>query len=369
MNAEKPIEMNYQLSTVRKFIFSLIALTIGLALSGLVAEGILRLLGTPTRDLYTVNENQFHKIPGIYEPGQEVVRTLKKHLPHKVNINTLGYRGYDFPLVKPKGVKRILLAGDSFVFGEFVEEDETMPAQLELFLRARCRGAHVQVINAGLLGGTIKGEARLIERGLVLDPDLVVLVFHENDIADLSSPLWLDVARNRAAKAQFPMSLIYPLMRDTAIWNFALQLRGKIRADRGAKAAQDSESGTKENSMKPAERGDANDFRETYRKELGNLRDLLWARDVAFMFVTFPGHHAMKGHESQLAVVQWAEGTAENLSIPTLNLLGPLRDSLAPSAAYLLPWDGHPSAKGHSMAARAISDHLLELEPIRSSCQ
>lgn len=367
VNAEKSTVRNYQLGKVRKFVFWLITLTVGLVLSGLAAEGVLRLLGTPTRDLHTVNENQFHKIPGIYEPVQEVVRTKNRHLPYKVSINTLGYRGYDIPLVKPEGEKRILMAGDSFVFGEFVEEDETMPSQLELLLQARC--AHVQVINAGLLGGTITGETRLIERGLVLEPDLVVLVFHENDIKNLSAPLWLELARNRVTKSQFPMSLIYPLMRDTAIWNFAMQIRGKIRAERGAKAAQNSESGIKENSVKPAERGDSNDFRETYRKELRYLRDLLWTRDVAFMFVIFPGHHAMKGRESQLEKVQWAEGIAENLGIPTLNLLGPLRDSLTPSAAYLLPWDGHPSAKGHSVAARAVSKYLLELEPIRSSCQ
>lgn len=357
----------HKLRKARKILFPLIAVIIGLALSGIVAEVILRLLGTPTKDLYTVNEKQFKKIPGIYEPGQNVVRNVNKHLPHKVRINTLGYRGYDFLLEKPYGMRRILVVGDSFVFGEFVEEDVTLPAQLELLLQTRC--THVQVINAGLLGGTITGEARLIERGLALEPDVVVLVFHENDIEDLSSPLWESMTRNRATKSRFPMSFIYPSLRDTAIWNFLMRIRGKIHAERGAKVARNRDLGTKEAPAKLAKINYDNEFKETYWKELHNLRDLLWERGIAFTFVTYPGHYAMKGDEINLAKVQWAAGIAKDLGISTLNLLDILRGSLTPSTAYLIPWDGHPSAKGHSVAARALSEHLLELEPLRSTCQ
>ncbi|MCU7905766.1 MAG: hypothetical protein KZQ76_07875 [Candidatus Thiodiazotropha sp. (ex Epidulcina cf. delphinae)] len=348
------------MSKVRRFFISLTALTLGLMFSVLAAEGILRLLGTPTGDLYTVNERKFNEVPGIYEPGQEIVRTINRHLPHKVRINHLGYRGRDFPLKKPNGIVRILLVGDSYVFGEFVQENETLPAQLERLLQARCGG--MQVINAGLLGGTIIGESRLVERGLELEPDLVVLVFHENDIEDLYSPLWLGLARNRAAKSRFPISLLYPLVRNTAIWNFAMQISGKLRAVRAAQAARDSTSDATEGAEASAHSYDSIDLRKRYENELRHLRDFLRVRDVAFTFVTYPGHNAVNGSERHSGSVQWAVDIATKLGISTINLLGRLRDSRDPGAAYLLPWDGHPSAKGHSVAATALVEHLLEQE-------
>ncbi|MCU7919611.1 MAG: hypothetical protein KZQ95_14825 [Candidatus Thiodiazotropha sp. (ex Epidulcina cf. delphinae)] len=354
------------MSKLRRFFISLITLTLGLVFSVLAAEGILRLLGTPTGDLYTVNERIFHEVPGIYEPGQEVVRTINRRLPHKVRINHLGYRGRDFPLKKANGIVRILLVGDSYVFGEFVQENETLPAQLEHFLQARCGG--IQVINAGLLGGTIIGESRLIERGLELEPDLVVLVFHENDIEDLYSPLWLGLARNRAAKSRFPISWLYPLVRNTAIWNFAMQISGKLRAVRAAQATRKSKPDATEGAVVSAHSFDSVDFRKRYENELRHLRDFLKVRDVAFTFVTYPGHNAVNGSERHSDSVQWAVDIAAKLGIPTINLLGYLRNNRDPGAAYLLPWDGHPSAKGHSVAATAVMEHLLEQKQVLSSC-
>jgi lysophospholipase L1-like esterase len=42
--------------------------------------------------------------------------------------------------------------------------------------------------------------------------------------------------------------------------------------------------------------------------------------------------------------------------VPTTNLLGPLTESGLPiERLYLLPDDGHPSASGHAIAARAVA--------------
>ena len=56
----------------------------------------------------------------------------------------------------------------------------------------------MRVINAGLGGSTIPDQARLIERSVVLAPDLVVVVFSENDLTDLTGPtMWELLAENR----------------------------------------------------------------------------------------------------------------------------------------------------------------------------
>ena len=349
------------MSNVRKFAYWITTLSLVVIVSALVVEGMLRLIGTPTTDLYTVTEDQFNEVPGIYDPGQDVVRTVDKNLPHRVSINSLGYRGKEISPLKPASERRIFVAGDSFVFGEFVDDHETMPSQLEALLEANCNG--VRVVNAGLLGGTIVGEAHLIERGLVLAPDLVVLVFHENDLENLYSPLWHGLERNRAVKSRFPMSFIYPLARDTAVWNFAMILRGKLRAEKAAR-----EAGTKEQAVEPMEMESAGDVRATYSQELKKLRDFLGNHDVPLVFVTYPGHHAVRGRESAKEILRWAKDAAKDLGIPTLSLLDALQEKTTPDNAYLLPWDGHPSALGHTVAAREVARFVLQLPSMIAAC-
>jgi hypothetical protein len=47
----------------------------------------------------------------------------------------LGYRGANFPAEKRPGAFRILAVGDSFTYGDFVDDGETLPARLEEALR------------------------------------------------------------------------------------------------------------------------------------------------------------------------------------------------------------------------------------------
>ena len=104
---------------------------------------------------------------------------------------------------KPDSELRVLIVGDSFVFGDFVEDEETLPAQLEAKLRARC--SDVRVINSGLGGSTITEHVELLYRSLELDPDVVILLFSENDVHDLvGTPMWKQLAQNRAVKSRFP---------------------------------------------------------------------------------------------------------------------------------------------------------------------
>src|SRR5439155_175083 len=83
-------------------------------------------------------------------------------------------------------------------------------------------------VNAGLGGATITDEVELVQRALPLTPDLVVVVFSENDVTDLGqTPMWTLLAANRRAKSRFPLSLVYPVLRHTALWNLGLEVAGK----------------------------------------------------------------------------------------------------------------------------------------------
>lgn len=93
-----------------------------------------------------------------------------------VAINSKGLRANEVELEKPKGVRRVLVAGDSFAWGFGVQQDDTFAARLERALPA------TEVIN-GAVSGYSTDQALLWLRleGRQYEPDVVVYVLSGND--------------------------------------------------------------------------------------------------------------------------------------------------------------------------------------------
>lgn len=111
--------------------------------------------------------------------GEYLTGGIKSH----ARINSIGLRGAE---VSEKGGRKILLIGDSFVFGYGVEEDENIVSRLEEELG-------VEVINGGVWGFGPDAEY-LMAKKLVgkLKPDyLVVFLFPANDLRDLGETNWV----------------------------------------------------------------------------------------------------------------------------------------------------------------------------------
>jgi lysophospholipase L1-like esterase len=144
-----------------------------------LCEAALRLAGF--RPLY-VNEEQlvfwqhdpqlgWHHVPG--RSG----RFGKEDFDIEVRINARGLRDRDYPHTKPDGVARILVLGDSLVWGFGVEQGDIFTEVLERSLDG------VEVINAGVSGFSTDQELIwLEERGFQYEPDLVLVVLTGNDI-------------------------------------------------------------------------------------------------------------------------------------------------------------------------------------------
>lgn len=352
---------------LRAILIRCLAVGGGLLAGLLVTEVLLRMFGAaPTDGVTTVTEKEFWSLPGILSPGQRLIDRRDPRLPHVVTTNSLGYRGTDVAARKPPGELRILFTGDSFVYGDFVNDDQTFPAQLERRLNERC--ANVRVVNAGLGDATIVEEAQLIDRGLRLSPDFVILLFSENDIADLNRPsTWDRLATNRSAKSHFPLGTLYPLLRRTAVWNFALDVRATWRA---RKQAGQATSGN----MFLTAAGDSNSvtrgLRESYRRALLAVRDTLAARGIPLVLVAYPSHMAVTD-EAMRDQMAWITRTAAAANLVEVNLLVPLVASgLPPESLYLLPYDGHPSPRGYEIAARYMTDQLLAAGrgPLAGTC-
>jgi lysophospholipase L1-like esterase len=113
--------------------------------------------------------------------AKNVSKTFKNedldYVPVTQNAN--GHRGKYYGPVKSIGKYRILALGDSFTEGVQVKEEELLSARLEKM------DPDVEALNAGVGGyGTVQEYLYLIRDGLTLRPDLVLLMFYENDLSD-----------------------------------------------------------------------------------------------------------------------------------------------------------------------------------------
>lgn len=96
-------------------------------------------------------------------------------------VNAHGLRDPERPFAKPPGTTRIVVLGDSFMFGHGVADDSTCVRHLERALNAR-GGPPVEVINASHIGyNTARQRVLLDSLGLRFQPDLVLLSYVLND--------------------------------------------------------------------------------------------------------------------------------------------------------------------------------------------
>ncbi|MFA5144384.1 MAG: SGNH/GDSL hydrolase family protein [Candidatus Omnitrophota bacterium] len=102
------------------------------------------------------------------------------HFGNFPETNSHGQRDIERAYLKPRGVRRIILLGDSIVAGHGVWGlDDTISRQLERSLPAL---AHIEVLNLGVGGYQTLAESELLRaKGVKYSPDLVILVFEDND--------------------------------------------------------------------------------------------------------------------------------------------------------------------------------------------
>ena len=94
-----------------------------------------------------------------------------------VSINSLGLRGADVAVPKPRRQKRIACFGDSITFGYGASDDETYAARL-----AQALGSRVEVVNAGVTGYTSHQVLGLLRRvGGEVSPDVALFCIGWND--------------------------------------------------------------------------------------------------------------------------------------------------------------------------------------------
>jgi len=328
----------------------LATVSVGMVLAFITAEVALRVFGlAPTKGLVTVTESQFNEIPGMFSPDQSFVSRTIPALPYTISIDSRGFRATRND-DQSKGPPNVLYIGDSFTFGDFVDDTASIPARLEQYLSGRCE--HARVINAGVGGTTIVDHQHVLSRTLSQETDLVILQFSTNDVEDLLGipSAWDRFAYNRHRKSRFPLSIVYPTLRNTALWNAGLMAYGAFRERRKLQQI-DPLTADRQDSITGA-------LRTQYQRTLYAFRDSVAAHRVPFLLVIYPSHYEVtQGGSEQL---KWLEDIARNGNIRSVNLLDPLVGSgLSNTELYLLPHDGHASPRGYEIAADFLTNQVF----------
>ncbi len=107
-------------------------------------------------------------------PNLDMVFSAENYLPeYRVTTNSMGFRDVEWP-GSEDGKKRIMLVGDSFIFGSGVQQDELLARQLERELKDHQR--NVRVYNVGQPGWNLAQEVEAIQSlADILHPDLILI--------------------------------------------------------------------------------------------------------------------------------------------------------------------------------------------------
>lgn len=158
-----------------------------LVVSVLLAEGLIRVF-YPQKLFFSVSQWDSH-VGFSNTPGLEGYSRTSEFVMH-ISINSRGLRDREIDYVKPRDVFRIGLFGDSFTFGEGVQNNESYPKVLEQRLN-RNRSANgsaetMEVVNFGIgKTGTSHQLAFYQKEGRKYQLDLVIVGFFAgNDFSD-----------------------------------------------------------------------------------------------------------------------------------------------------------------------------------------
>ena len=165
-----------------KELLNLILLGIGLLSALGIGELFCRIAGVGKPNLSATGPKRLY----VPDPDPEIAFRMRSNYEDfvygaDVRINAQGLRDRAYSYEKPDGVKRILILGDSVVFGYGVPVEETFAKQWEAQLDQLQKGRW-EIINSGVPSYTTVQEVRWFEtEGLKYHPDAVVVTYIMND--------------------------------------------------------------------------------------------------------------------------------------------------------------------------------------------
>jgi hypothetical protein len=266
-----------------------------------------------------------------------------------VHLNHFGFREREFPAQKPSGIYRIAVVGDSFTFGQGIEEPDRFTNRLERTLNRG--GRRFEILNFGRPGANTIDEVQMFKEVVIgIHPDFVLLQWYINDVEghdETSRPTGLPLLPSATLRSVLRQNSVFYYVLDQQ-W-YALQVRlGWIKSYEDyirARFSDPSRTGSREAAA-----------------ELAEFVALCRERKIALGIVLFPDMGGIGKpaypfdflHERVLAYCS-REG------LDCLDLRTSMAELGRRERLIVNRFDGHPNAAANRIAAEEI---LKRFEPI-----
>lgn len=362
-------------------------------LSLIVAEGVVRIIEPRAvlREFFETSDHVFHHrlIPNARG------RQKTTEFDAVYAINAFGLRSPEIAATKPAGVKRLLLLGDSFTEGVGVQASETYARHLQAALDGVRGSERWEVINAVVASYSPLLEYLFLKnRGLTLDPDVVILALDLSDFFDdiqysalarfddQGEPIAVtpptDPVHSPAGRALVGVKDF--LKYNTRTYNFVCRRLASLLAKRSLNF-----SGDVALDKYGALRGDpsALDDRSWWRTYdyLQRIHAVLKARDIEFWIAVYPYGLQISAKEWNTGRLFWGfevnrvysshaqelvEAFGRRHGIHVVNMVSDFQEAARTTFPLYYDNDGHWRAAGHQVAApslyKALTAHMLQPE-------
>lgn len=324
--------------------------------------------------------------------------------PYRVTTNAQGYRMKDpVPTPKPDDLVRVVVVGDSFVYGVGLANEDTFCHQMEAILRADpdfLSGRRIQVVNAGCPGwGTENAIAFLQKRIEELEPDLVIYAMYRNDLKDNMRRLVFQVEDDQLIHAPNKKYNRFKRIADSipfytffsehsqllnlvrrVVSNMVTQPARKFELPETTRKKEDEKTKptpipTPTPTPRPGARIVSHPLEsgpdiplylvrhlDTFNLLMEEFMRLTDKVGATRFFVMLPGLYDCE----EKPIIQYAAAQAygekwENEGrLPFLSLRSVFLDLEEPSH-YFIPSDGHYNANGHELVARELAPRVREI--------
>jgi hypothetical protein len=289
---------------------------------------------------------------------------------HPLATNSLGMRGPELDRDRRPGTLRVVGIGDSVMMGWGVSYDETALTRIGRLLAAAA-GRPVETANLGCPSYNTAVETAVYRlKGRRLKPDLVVVIFMENDFGFpglMLEPVVRSTVRKSYLREQI-RKLIVPFWKEA----------GEYEREVGFVSTRqfDAMKGKKDEQLTPEERW-LKKVQEHYlhmvnesgvRASLKDLADMIREDRAIGVVVYNPIRLTVGDPGSYEKRAGWVVATAREFGLEALDMT-PVYESHLRGAGFqrmeqelwVSPSDWHPNAEAHRLIAETVVTHLQKI--------
>lgn len=257
----------------------------------------------------------------------------------RYTVNGAGIRGPEYERDAPPGVVRVVVLGDSFTYGIFVEDHEAYPRVLEAAVNRSGR-TRFEIVNLGQAGANLPQLlGRLVRLGLPLHPAAVIYGCTWNDIEGLG------YRRSFVPRVRGIASPFY-LLR--VLWPRVDALREMLAPPHGSYAYE-----VLDNYLdNPA-------AWERFEASLDRLAELGREQGIPIVVFVHTSIDYLNAWHPLLPVYARIAAAAAARGLPVIESFETFRGRDA--EPLRVPNDHHPNANGHALLAEALRAGLAAL--------